>query len=91
MRSECFRRGRLRVSWDLKYTTPYGQKTRPGRCPEPELIALPTLMIDQARGSFCQGRFPASLISSRSLRVGGEGSSEWRNEADAVTEYLRHA
>jgi hypothetical protein len=40
----------------------YGQKTRPGRCPEPELIAQRTLMIDQAREVFCQGRFPASLI-----------------------------
>jgi len=61
MRSECFRRGRLRVSWDLKYTTPYGQKTRPGRCPEPELIALPTLMIDQARGGLLSGEIPGIL------------------------------
>ncbi len=40
----------------------YGEKTRPGRCPEPELIALRPLMINQAREVFCQGRFPASLI-----------------------------
>jgi hypothetical protein len=42
--------------------TSFGQKTRPGRYPEPEIIALPTLMINQAREVFCQGRFPASLI-----------------------------
>ena len=41
---------------------PYGQETDPGRCPEPELIALRTLMINQAREGFCQGEFPASLI-----------------------------
>jgi len=35
----------------------YGQKTRPGRCPEPEIIAQRTLMINQAREVFCQGRF----------------------------------
>src|SRR6266852_176980 len=40
----------------------YGEKTRPGRCPEPELIAQRPLMINQAREVFCQGRFPASLI-----------------------------
>src|SRR6266403_5872364 len=34
----------------------------PGRCPEPEIIALRTLMINQAREVSCQGRFPASLI-----------------------------
>jgi hypothetical protein len=36
----------------------FGQKTRP--CPEPEIIALQTLMINQAQEVF--GRFPASLI-----------------------------
>ena len=41
---------------------PFGQKTRPGRCPEPEIIPLRTLMINQAREVFCQRRFPASLI-----------------------------
>ena|SRR5437879_11659038 len=41
---------------------PYGEKTRPGRCPEQELIAQRPLMINQAREVFCQGRFPASLI-----------------------------
>jgi hypothetical protein len=41
---------------------PYGQKNRPGRCHEPEIIALRTLMTNQAREVFCQGRFPASLI-----------------------------
>ncbi len=41
---------------------PYRQRTRPGRCPELELIALRTLMINRARQRFCQGRFPASLI-----------------------------
>src|SRR5260370_32072049 len=30
--------------------------------PEPELIALRTLMLNRAREVFCQGRFPASLI-----------------------------
>jgi hypothetical protein len=39
-----------------------GQKTRPGRYPEPKTIALRTLMINQAREVFCQGSFPASLI-----------------------------
>src|SRR5205809_1882350 len=33
---------------------PFGQKTRPGRCHEPEIIALCTLMINQAREVFCQ-------------------------------------
>src|SRR5260221_10931949 len=42
--------------------TSFGQKTRPGRCPEPELIALRTLIINQAREASCQWRFPASLI-----------------------------
>ena len=42
--------------------TPYGEKTRPGCCHEQELIALRTLMINQAREVFCQGRFSASLI-----------------------------
>jgi hypothetical protein len=40
----------------------YGQKNRPGRYPEPEIIALRTLMTNQALEVFCQGRFPASLI-----------------------------
>src|SRR5258708_17900585 len=39
----------------------HGQKTRPGRCPEPALIALRTLMINQVREVSCQGRFPVSL------------------------------
>jgi hypothetical protein len=33
----------------------YGQKTRPGRCPEQELIAQRTLMINQAREVFLPG------------------------------------
>jgi len=33
----------------------YGEKTRPGRCPEPELIALRTLMINRARQRFASG------------------------------------
>src|SRR5207248_9852940 len=40
----------------------FGHKTRPGRCAEPEIIPLRTLMISQAREVFCQRRFPASLI-----------------------------
>src|SRR6267378_2484212 len=43
-------------------TIPHGQKTRPGRCPDQELIALRKLMINKAREVSCQGRFPASLI-----------------------------
>jgi hypothetical protein len=31
----------------------YGQKSRPRRCPEPELFALRTLMIIQGREAFC--------------------------------------
>jgi len=31
-------------------------------CPESEIIALRTLMINQAREVFCHGRFQASLI-----------------------------
>jgi hypothetical protein len=38
------------------------QKTRPGRCPEQELIALRTWMLNQAREVFYHGTFPASLI-----------------------------
>lgn len=41
---------------------PYGQKTHLGHSPQPELIALRTLMINQAREIFCQGKFPSSLI-----------------------------
>src|SRR5882762_1053281 len=41
---------------------PYAEQTRPGRCPEQELIALRPLMINQAREVFCQRRFPPSLI-----------------------------
>ena len=40
----------------------FGQKTRPGRGPEPEIIPLRTLMVNQAREVFCQRRFPASLV-----------------------------
>jgi hypothetical protein len=40
----------------------YGEKTRPGHCPEQQLIAQRPSMINQAREAFCQGRFPASLI-----------------------------
>ncbi len=38
----------------------YSQKIRPGRCPDPEIIALRVLMINQAQE--VSGRFPASLI-----------------------------
>ena len=41
---------------------PHGKKARPGRCTEQELIALRTLMINQAREVFCQGIFSASLV-----------------------------
>jgi len=41
---------------------PHREKTRPGRCPEPELIALRTLMINQVREVFCQKKLLASLI-----------------------------
>src|SRR6266404_4145992 len=44
------------------HSYPHGQKTRPGRCPDQELIALRKLMINKAREVSCQGRFPASLI-----------------------------
>jgi hypothetical protein len=40
----------------------YGQKNYPARCPEQELIALCTLVTNQAREIFCDGSFPASLI-----------------------------
>ena len=43
----------------------YGQKIRPRRCPEPELIALGTLMIIQGREVLLEG-YPASLIRCRS-------------------------
>ena len=39
---------------------PYSQEIRPGRCPDPEIIALRVLMINQAQE--VSGRFPASLI-----------------------------
>src|SRR5229473_593901 len=57
---------RYLVVWFIKDYVPkgmaYGEKTRPGHCPEPELIALRTVMINQARQRFCKWRFPASLI-----------------------------
>jgi hypothetical protein len=39
----------------LKLTSadPYSQITRPGCCPEPEIMALRMLMINQAREVFC--------------------------------------
>jgi hypothetical protein len=37
------------VLGQLQGKPPAGQKTRPGRCPEPEIMALRTLMINQAR------------------------------------------
>jgi hypothetical protein len=40
---------------------PFGQKTRPGRCPEPGLIALRTLMISQARGGLLLEEIPGIL------------------------------
>ena len=39
-----------------------GEKTRPGLCPERQVIARRPSMINQAREVFCQGRCPASLI-----------------------------
>src|SRR5215472_9287064 len=42
--------------------SPCGEKTRPGHCPERQVIAQRPSMINQAREVFCQGRFPASLI-----------------------------
>jgi hypothetical protein len=38
----------------------YSQKIRPGRCPDPEIIAVRMLMINRAQE--VSGRFPASLI-----------------------------
>ena len=52
----------IMVATTMTMRSPYGEKTRPGPCPEPELIALRTLMINQAREVFCQGRFPASFV-----------------------------
>src|SRR6184192_373010 len=52
----------IRLQYDNGKSTPYGEKTRPGRCSEPELITQRPLMINQAREVFCQGRLPASLI-----------------------------
>ena len=42
--------------------TSYGEKTRPGQCPEQQLIAQRPSMINEAREVLCKGRFPASLI-----------------------------
>ena len=52
----------IMVATTMTMRSPYGEKTRPGPCPEPELIALRTLLINQAREVFCQGNSPASLI-----------------------------
>ena len=52
----------IRLQYDNGKSIPYGEKTRPGRCSEPELITQRPLMINQAREVFCQGRLPASLI-----------------------------
>jgi hypothetical protein len=45
------------------FQVPNGQKNRPGRCPEQELIVLRTLVTNLAREVFGDGRFPASLIN----------------------------
>ena len=49
-----------RVARNLKI--PYSEKTRPGRCTDPKIIALRMLMIDQAGRSSCDETFPVSLI-----------------------------
>ena len=41
------------------------KKAHPGRCPEQELIALRTLVTNQAREVFCDGSLPATLINLR--------------------------
>src|SRR5260370_37481782 len=51
-----------RPTFSSSSRSPHGQKTRPVRCPYAELIALLTLMINQAREVSCQRRFPVSLI-----------------------------
>jgi hypothetical protein len=61
-RQICFRHAELPGLRLPLWPMAYGRKTRPGRCTEQELIALRTLMINQAREVFCQGRFPATLI-----------------------------
>jgi ureidoacrylate peracid hydrolase len=40
---------------------PFGQKTRPGRYPEPEIIALRTLMDNSGPGGLLPGAFPGIL------------------------------
>ena len=54
-------KGWLQAEWKESETA-FGQKTRPGRGPEPEIIPLRTLMVNQAWEVFCQRRFPPSLI-----------------------------
>jgi hypothetical protein len=51
--------GRENLASRKQNDTPYSQKIRPGRCPDPEIIALRMLMINQAQE--VSGRFPASL------------------------------
>jgi hypothetical protein len=41
--------------------TPRGQKIRPGRCPEPEIIPLRTLTINQAAGGLLPEEIPGIL------------------------------
>ena len=41
---------------------PYGEETRPGQCPEQQLIVRRPSMINEAREVLCQRRFSASLI-----------------------------
>jgi len=38
----------------LATLVPYSEKTRPGRCPEPEIIALRALMINRAGSAFAR-------------------------------------
>ena len=53
------RHGRPPVSLEVRNLIAYSQKIRPGCCPDPEIIALRMLMINQAGGVW---EIPASLI-----------------------------
>ena len=48
---------------------PYGEKTRPGQCPEQQLIARHPSMINEAREVLCQVRFPAWTLSDHIDRI----------------------
>jgi antitoxin (DNA-binding transcriptional repressor) of toxin-antitoxin stability system len=69
----------------------YGQKTRPGRCPERELIALRTLMINQAGRCLLIGINRCDTMSHMktiTIRELHQATGRWVRRASAGEVYV---